>query len=422
MSIDDQYKKYSVKVNSGSGCLVQPSTNEYSYVITVKHNVESDIENNQLPKIFNSDENQIEAIKIFPHPDHDLAIIKVVYQIDINLHIKSNIKDYSVLYLFGYPDNKTQDEVKTKKVIGKLIEKNDPFFVLSSDSFDGQDDVVGFSGCGVYQEINEIIYLSGIEYRMDSYNDDEGRINIYPICFVEEIIESNIDQLKRVYPIYLSNFSFLHDDAFKLEVDALNEVRIEATRITLKNKALEIIQSDITPYGIKQLFEERILLDDKCPEHLSFKNVWIAWLEFLTIMNIVKDYDINNDVLSEIFNTARLKYSDKDDWTDLIRTDLLNSDYLGLKPDSTVIVSTKKTPEYTFRIPKERLVNIVKVPDKRGIRTDDGISHPFNSFNFVHLEFFKKECIIQRLDSYENINDQNELLQILKQQYDELFS
>ncbi|WP_430412339.1 ABC-three component system protein [Kordia sp.] len=422
MSIDDQYKKYSVKVNSGSGCLVQPSTNEYSYVITVKHNVKSNIENNELPKIFTSDDNKIEVIKIFTHPTYDLAIIKVEYQKDINLHIKRNIKNYSILYLFGFPDNKIQDEVKTKKVIGKLIEKNDPFFVLSSNSFDGQDDVVGFSGCGVYQEVNEIIYLSGIEFRMDSYNDDEGRINIYPIGFIEDIIENNIDQLKRIYPIYMSNFSFLEDDAFKLEVDALDEERIIATRTTLKNKALNIIESDVTPQGIKELFKERILLNHEYSEHIYIKNVWIAWLEFLTIMNIIKGYVINNDLLSEIFDTIRLKYSDEDDWTNLLRTDLLNSDYRGLKPDSTVIVSTKKPPLGNFILPKDRIPRDLRVVSKRGLQIDNGVRNPYEDFNFVHLEFFKKECIIKRLESYENIHDEDELLQILKQQYDELFS
>jgi len=424
MSIDNQYKAYAVKVNIGSGCIVQPSSNEYSYVITAKHNVLPNIENNTLPQVSTTNEIPIEANQIYthPNPDIDLAIIKIAYQENIELIIKPNVKDYSTLYLYGFPENKSQDDYKAKKAIAQLIEKNPPFYVLSSKSFSTQDDVVGFSGCGVFQEIDDIIYLSGIEFRMDSYNDEEARINIYPIDLIEEIIQNYIDQLEKAQPIYMNNFSFLRDDSFRLEVDALDEERIEATRNTLRNKALNIIQSDITPYGIKELFKERILLDDKCSEHLSTRNIWVAWLEFLTIMNIIKYENIESSSLTEIFNAFRLKYSNKDDWTDLIKNDLLNSDYLGLAVDSTIIVSTKKAPKNNFKLPKGKLVNLVKVPDKKGMRTDNGINHPFNAFNFVHLEYFKTDCIQQRLELYENINDENELLNILRNQYNELFN
>ena len=33
----DKLRFYSVKVNNGSGCLFQPETKDYSYILTAKH-------------------------------------------------------------------------------------------------------------------------------------------------------------------------------------------------------------------------------------------------------------------------------------------------------------------------------------------------------------------------------------------------
>ena len=148
--------------------------------------------------------------------------------------------------------------------------------------------------------------------------------------------------------------------------------------------------------------------------------IWIAWLEFLTIMNIVKYEIIDSKILSEIFNSYRLKFANVDDWTGLFRTDLLQSDYIGLQPDSTVIVSTRKPPKRNYLIPKGKMINILNVYDKKGFKTNKGID-PYTSFNFVHLDYFKTECVLDKLEQYQNMNEE-QLLEKLRQEYNGLFN
>jgi hypothetical protein len=156
---------------------------------------------------------------------------------------------------------------------------------------------------------------------------------------------------------------------------------------------------------------------------LSHKKIWISWLEFLVIMNLVKYETLTKEKLSEIFNSYRLKYSNANEWTEIFRGDLLNSDYVGLKPGSTVFVNTRNAPKTNRHliIPKGTMPkNIGKVYDKRGFKADIGVD-PCMSFCFVHLDYFKTKCIIDKLDEYENLSEE-QLLEKLKNEYHELFN
>jgi hypothetical protein len=244
-----------------------------------------------------------------------------------------------------------------------------------------------------------------------------------PTQYFNEIIEypENHNLLVKLYPPYMVNFSFLRDQSFKLEVDAISENQIAPTRQLLRNQALNIINSNITPIGIKELFKNKLLIDENESGCLSYKVVWIAWLEFLTIMNLIKYEPVDEEVVSEIFNSYRLKYSHTEDWTnDLLNAKLLKSDYLGLKPNATIIISSPNAPKRVFTIPKGKIIDIVKVYDKSGFRTDKGMD-PFTSFNFVHIDYFKTKCILDKLEEYQDL-DEAGLLTKLKQEYNELFN
>ncbi|MFH4964759.1 ABC-three component system protein [Gaetbulibacter sp. M235] len=444
----DKLKLYSVKVEEGSGCFFQPMTDKYTYILTAKHLF---YEVNDQGKITNEyeDGREIEILKhqknhdgwelqkipfviekgvnYFPHKDADVAILKIEYEPYFNsIFVKNTENDMVGFQLCGFPVSKKNNLDAEKYgnqniygfgATGQYCKGAQLFGTLQ------QSDIEGYSGCGILKIINENIYIAGIQSKMASnYINQAGQIGFVQIAYFDGIVDEYEEQLEKLFPDYMGNFSFLEDEAFKLEVDALDEERIASTRTMLKNKALDIIKSDITPYGIKMLFNERILLNDQYSEHLSVKNVWISWLEFLTIMNIAKGYNVNKEMLSEIFNTVRLKYSNEDDWTKLLSTDLLNSDYKGLKPDSTVIVSTNKPPIGNLILKKETILSHIGIVPKKGLRIDNGVKSPYEDFDFVHLEFFKKGCIADQLEQYDKINDENKLLQILKQQYNELFS
>lgn len=248
-----------------------------------------------------------------------------------------------------------------------------------------------------------------------------GQIDFIPFFYFNEIIAdpANQGKLAALYPPYMHSFEFLKDNAFMLEVDEIDEDNIVSARITLRNKAEQVVNSDITPQGIKELFETRLLIIEDETTCFSQKEIWIAWLEFLTILNIVKYDPLQKNMLSEIFDNYRLKYIDGHGWTE-VRNDFGKSDYIGLKPDSTVFVSSKTPPKSSFILKKGKLIDIARPYDKRGFKTDEGID-PFTCFDFVHLEHFKEICIIRKLDEYQNMTE-IQLLDKLKSEYHELFN
>jgi hypothetical protein len=248
-----------------------------------------------------------------------------------------------------------------------------------------------------------------------------GGIGFVPAKYIVEIISyaKYEGKLEKLYPNTLSNFAFLKDKAFLLEVDAMDLENAEDARLTLLNKAQDIVDSDITPYGIKELFKNRLLITEKDDFCLTFNAVWIAWLEFLTIMNIVKDEKITTAALSDVFNSYRLKYVNAEDWTYNVKNEYGKSDYYGLRPNSTVFISSKNPAKTKFKIPKGTLIDISRPYDKSGFRTDKGLD-PFTSFNFVHIDYFKTKCIVHKIDEFKGLTEE-QIITKLKDEYNDLF-
>ena len=40
MTLDEKYQKISIMINNGTGVLFQPMSNEFTYILTAKHNVQ----------------------------------------------------------------------------------------------------------------------------------------------------------------------------------------------------------------------------------------------------------------------------------------------------------------------------------------------------------------------------------------------
>lgn len=97
MSIDEKLMQLAVRIeykgNKGSGCLIQPATNKFTYVITTKHCIED--ESNEVAitkediiiKRFEAKEEDapLKFIEYLTHQELDIAVIMVDY-IE-NLHI-----------------------------------------------------------------------------------------------------------------------------------------------------------------------------------------------------------------------------------------------------------------------------------------------------------------------------------------------
>lgn len=447
----DELKRYTVRVNNGSGCLFQPILNEdgFTYILTAKHLFENGMrdENDEIiPPISDgteisifrqvNNEGQWQLIPIpftltrgvtyFPHLIADAAILKIDFLPGFDQIVSIDISRVNAAcYLNGFPnqfEGQAGEEYTTYSI--KELEASGDYSQNAqlTNNVLNKLQVEGMSGGGILELKDVQVFIIGIQSRMKHPQYANGKICFVPMKYFSEIInyEEYDTFLTKLHPPFVGKFDFLRDESFALKVDAWDENSILSTRTHLRNKALSVIQSDVTPISIKELFKNRLLIDENEAHCLDTKNIWIAWLEFLTIMNIVKDDNLTIQQLNEIFDTIRLKYLDTNDWTDFIPNKLSKSDYFGLQPDSTVIVSTRMPPERPFIIPKGKIVDIARVYDKSGFRTDKGID-PFTSFNFVHLDYFKKKCIIDKMAAYQNLSEQ-EFLALLKIEYNELFN
>ena len=449
---NDDLKRYSVIVGNGSGCIFQPMTEDYTYILTAKHlfyiekenergqKIREEIPNGTLINIRKQihdgekwEEKEIpfklsKGKNYFPHKEADIAILKILPAIEgfDKIIVQDSFERDNGFELCGSPeqwsDNSEGERYTTQSIERFVVSGNYSYMAQLFPAFD-RNIIAGMSGGGILKISNDNISIIGIQSKMaNGSNFPTGQIGFVPMLYFNQIADYNENQTKltKLYPNYLSNFSFLKDEVFLLEVDAIDEDKVADVRTTLRNKALEITRSEVTPWGIKELFKERLLVFDKNIDCLSYKPIWIAWLEFLTILNVIKYQDVKIEILSEVFNMYRLKYADVDDWSELeIRNQLGKSDYIGLKPNSTVFVSTRRPPKRQFYFPKGKLIDISRPYNKDGFRTDGGLD-PFTSFDFVHIDYFKTKCIIDKIEEYQNMNE-NELLNKLKEEYHELF-
>lgn len=216
MNRHDLMTAHSVKVNNGSGVLVNGMTEEYTYVLTAKHAV---LEENIVQKI---DGSNINVKAIFKHDDEDVdcAILIIDFQENVSQQTQyvENLPDSASLVLVGYPTlrRNTKDEVKHQN--GVFVESIKNKFILSADGIPSKEITVGMSGGGIYYIDNNNPYLIGVEYEMDGADSAEhfGRLKCNTLIFYDEIIEKN--KLFPLIPSFLECFSRIKDDIFKFNV------------------------------------------------------------------------------------------------------------------------------------------------------------------------------------------------------------
>jgi len=440
MSIN-QLREVAVIVNGGSGCLFQSFDDTSTYVLTATHNI-TDLVNEkpEIIRFFTEDGAPTEVdispdgyeigINYFPHPEMDVCIIKLpkidglpfVTRID-NLEINSD-----GFTLMGYPgvrregnDNKAQwlrpdENVSILHTISRSMREAR---IPDTPKF---GEVVGHSGGCILKYENGNIMIAGIQNRVVEADEEQlGRVEFTIMSAFDEIVESYKETLLPLFPSYLRDFSFFKDKTFTLNVGPLDEESVVLMRKCLRDMTDEIIGSETTPYGIRSFFKERILVSGQGHEVLQGSKIWKAWLEFLTILNIIRPISWTDENLTSVFNRFRLLYSDiTGDWTEELQN-LVYSDYRGLPIGGTVIVGTPNKPNYRYEIEKGKIPKITRATEKILMKTDDGINFPFDSYRFVHIDYFTDKSLKDKLQEYEEIVDENELVRKLKEQFDELF-
>jgi hypothetical protein len=434
LSIEEKLNFFAVKVNNGSGCIFQPNTNDYTYILSVKHNIEKPDKSIYDIKdivVLRNNGDIVDVNQVFTHDGLDLILLIVPYigNLDFVLTASEPTRDEE-LNIFGYPDYLKNQLIKTTNLsckCGLAQVPNISYEITSSNSMysfnrGAQQNVIGFSGSGIFKIDRGNLILKGIFPRLNDPEGAHNKINGYNIYPINQLIKDN--GLLELLPNYMCNFSFLRNDTFNLEGGFANG-NIEFTKNFLKHKTQEIIDSPLTPIGIKKLFEKRLILFNQDSNFLQSKGLWILWLEFLTILNILKKEDYTEEKIKDIFNNIRLISVDGDgDWSEQL-TNMVYSDYRGLKKDGIVIIGISKPPadEETYILDKKipHIANAIKESRKshdRGLlQIDDGINFPLEEYKFIHIEYFKKRSIIKKHVEYAEILDDNELLEKLIVEY-----
>ncbi len=431
-TLEEKLNHCAVRVNEGSGCVYQPgNTNKYSYILTVKHNIKSD-KPEDIRVFRGSDQTErIKVKQVIIHESEDIAVLTVDYQGDPGFHLSTGQATLDEqLRIFGYPKylNDPVEPIPTDIACKKGLEKApDVSFELISEqplaSYNKPAiaNVVGFSGSGIFKYEGDEIILKGIFPKLNDPEAAHNKVVGYHISIFNELLIVN--SLPELIPAHLISFEFLKDKAFELSLDKFQKENLGTVLSFLRLKAKEIVDSDLTPTSIKDKFNKSLLIDEDDVDNLSDIQVWQAWLELLTVLNIARKEKCSLENIEKDFDLYRLKYlSTTDDWTEHFHS-IQYADYKGLKTGKgKVFVKTFGDSSETGRLdlPEHMVVDIAREFDFELLKTDSG-SHPFKDFKFYHIDYLKKKCIRDNEESLTGLTEQEEILNALKDEYSKLF-
>lgn len=458
MTIND-IKEYVACVNGGSGVIFQPADVQFTYILTAKHifygdnghlvNARVNIHYYSKPTdalIAYPEFDLMVGENFFPHAgnDIDIAILRIDRLLTpdkliiTNKYFQEN-KDY---LLGGYPKVRREkrqgiidkDSFRADDKIDILDEKE--FKRVEADIAKNQnlEELKGSSGGGIFKPSGEYLLLAGIQSQVANNNEALGRIRFTPIEIFSEIIAASNGALENIVPYYLKSFAFLKDSSFSLTGGIISNQIVGDVSTILRNQTQNVVASDFTPACIKDhLGGALLLLNNQDSNDIFLRNLWLSWLELLTILNIAKQKNITKSDFNDIFSDVRFFYSpvDKDFWSAHL-ADLAKSDYKGLKKGGLVVVASQKpagdqlhvldvtkiVPDIS-RIRKDYEMEQSPVSDSLNI--DDPDNFPLQKFRFANISAFKDGPIISGYQQFQNMTPL-EIITKLKELYEQLIN
>ncbi|MBD3343178.1 MAG: hypothetical protein GF353_29035 [Candidatus Lokiarchaeota archaeon] len=415
MSTISNYKDFTVRIlgdkKNGSGCLIQAMSENYYYVLTAKHIIENN-ESIEISYIPHSGAHQI--LKKIEHtvhsdPSKDAAIIKIEKTFDLNFLSKSqNLLSMSKYFLCGFPEvresNNENDRFRPNEV--KNIFDKGGIGYLEGEIIDRatQEEVKGQSGGGIYYQENGCFYVVGIQKGMAAEKHEcQGRIEIMPISFFDEIVDENSNDFAPILPPYMICFSKLINEIFTLNGSHIKN-SLDYVKLFLRNVGTNEICNCIRPIELLEFQEDLVLVYGENKTALLNQKYFISWLEHLIvnkILNVICD-KVN---IEEIQNKNRLLFSETtDDWS-CIFENILRSDFRGLKKKRNVFISTNSVPRKPVINPKYAH-DIARAYPIDDFKIDSG-SHPLKEFKLIHIDAFQSECIIKKELKYKKYSALN---------------
>lgn len=423
MDISAKYEQLAVKVKckglEGSGCLFQPESEEFTYVLTAKHCLEGEEDSkitftkeDIIIKRFEANEEDVplNVIDIKLHEELDVAVIIVEYINGLpSIGISKPVRKSEVA-IYGYPkhlENSGVNEVRQNLPLTvSWFQNQNGIFELTAHEglmtyFNGAPELVkGFSGCGVFNEIGDELELVGIFKGLKS---PTGAYRGLCAVDINEItLMLGRFGLPDLTPSCLRDFRQYIDTAFDCHDRAISTI--------LTEKAKEI--RDISPRVIASILNEKLFLPYG-KKVLTNPEIWNGWIVLLTYMCFDKEEGISHDNFCsrqkdgesqnvKLFYTNSIKTLE-----DAIRH-LITELYDDLKHKDYIVINGE-VPGTLF-LSNERIQKIVKQIDTTVLyRNKRMIDDPYftKDISCVHLHRFAiKISEIEERDNLENLYEQ----------------
>lgn len=440
MTVSEIMQSYCVKVNGGSGVLVNAMTQEYSYVLTAAHvilneegNIISDEEGNIA--VHDYQDNPLNVLsELIPQEwresraDHyDFAILKVNYQERLAQKClpASDLSDRASLTLVGFPETERNSSDPIKEYIGHKISVANELLMLSLDGIPGTNTIKGMSGGGVYHVQGERPFLTGIEFRMDGSTSEQqyGRSQCHCLSKFEALIK--INSSAPMIPAYLECFSRVKDLIFEFNV--INTSNVLNLKGALEELANNLIGRGLPPpYKVMADYNSELLVNPARLNELESRQLWVGYLEFLVISTLMDNSSsADENYIKSLDRKRRLLYtSDNTNWISRLE-ELLKVARKLLDKDGTLIVaspdvSAKPLPP-DFHL-EHVISDIASVPNQGPLAIDKVESAIYTSYKLTHLEGLRNKCVIDEEFNYSRLQTRKQQLQMFRDKLSEIIN
>lgn len=429
INIIEKISVHTIKVDNGSGVLIQPSDADYSYVLTAKHVIVNDQNVVNLDKIEASTLDNVKInIASCVFDEHiDLAILITSERLDSSLmKCIDDMQRSDNVIVVGYPKTRRELEGQTREFSGTVDKISGDELVIELNGFPGHDQLEGVSGGGVYKEINGDIFLCGILSGLQGNPAAEhhGKVKCISLSSIDKLIEQY--ELKQLLPVFLTCFSHSVLPSFKLDRVG-SEDNVVFTRHALHQLANDFRGKNLpSPMQVLAMFEDQLLVNNSPKQDVHHRDMWTAFLEFVVISAIVDSCsEVTFEYLAESAGQRKFLFTaNKGNWQALL-IDVFKSDLRGLKKGGVIVVSTGEyngKPQISDNT-LERLVTNITRRDYKQLKIDSAIKNPVREFRLHHLAGLHDLCIEEKEDDYAKYGygiegfEEKELIEKLRSEY-----
>ncbi|MEH6415547.1 ABC-three component system protein [Pseudomonas sp. CGJS7] len=427
MPIDtfSKMEEHTVFVDNGSGVLIQPMTDAYSYVLTAKHVLEIITDEDDEPSIhpiykdaddirITHNHASIKVIARYLHPDKDLAVLLVHHIPGLTLTISSALVIRGNKFtIMGCPSlRRTSKETIFSKYIrdlsGEVKRVRGDCFEVGSDEVPTVKEIRGMSGGGIFVEINGNCYLTGIETSLSGViGEYHGRLDGIMVSSFDEILTSNQyigEDLAKILPPHLFCLSRSIPKTFAFRGTALPLVSAKARNYLHQIGTNSIKADSPTPYSLKsKLLENSLFHKDLCEQILD-EDYWKCYLEYLIVGLISSNTSIiTNDFITQLGSHKHFLYSDTErDWLELLPS-IVDIGLPNMVADSALVIATKSSPiQAELTVPLDRIIPNIDQDLPMMFDIGAGSRRISKNTRLLHLEGVSRKAIIlneEKLDA-----------------------